>query len=273
MLRIVMRESFAIKWFDNRLKKVRVEVESLMKEFKLSEALKVIYSLIWDDFCSWYLEWIKPGFEEPIAKNIYVKSVTFFTDLLQLLHPFMPFITEEIYHLLDERNDDLIIKQFSDISKYDETVLQHGSFAKELISAIRDARNKHGLKPKETIKLYIETENRETYKSFEKILFKQSNAENIIFSAQPETSVVTMIAGEDKIYIEANKQVDTAAQKEKLTKDLDYLKGFLNSIDKKLSNDRFVQNAKAELIELERRKKSDAEAKIRNIQESLSSLS
>ena len=104
--------SFAINWFENRLNEVRTEVDNLMRQFRLSEALKTIYSLIWDDFCSWYFEWIKPGFEEKIAESVYLKTVSFFDSLLQLLHPFMPFITEEIYHLLKERNDDLIVKQF-----------------------------------------------------------------------------------------------------------------------------------------------------------------
>ncbi len=266
------QRNFAVKWFDNQLKKIRADVDTLMIQFKLSEALKIIYSLIWGDFCSWYLEWIKPGFEEKISKQVYEKTVSFFNDLLQLLHPFMPFITEEIYHLLEDRNDDLIIKQFAPVNKPDEKILLQGSMLKELISALRDVRNKHNVKPKETINLYIETTDQASYKPLEKILAKQSNAKEIIYSAQPEMPVVTILAVKDKIYIEANVQVDVAAQKEKLMKDLDYLKGFLNSIDKKLSNDRFVQNAKAEVIELERKKKSDAEEKICTIEQSLSSL-
>ncbi len=110
-------KSFAVDWFENRLSEVKKELETLFKDFRLSEALKAIYSLIWDDFCSWYLEWVKPGFEQPIDNAVYKKTVDFFEELMQLLHPFTPFITEEIYHLLKERKegDDITIKQFSKI--------------------------------------------------------------------------------------------------------------------------------------------------------------
>jgi len=264
--------NFAIHWFENRLNEVRIEVDNLMKQFRLSEALKTIYSLIWDDFCSWYLEWIKPGFEEDISENIYLKTVSFFESLLQLLHPFMPFITEEVYHLLKERDDDLIVKQFAPVQQSQPEILQQGNQLKELITSIRDARNKHLIKPKDTIQLFIETDNKEQYKAIETIFAKQVNADSIAFSKQPENTSVTIVSGKEKIYIVANIETDIAAQKERLVKDLNYLKGFLNSVDKKLSNDRFVQNAKADVIELERKKKSDTEAKILAIEQSLSSL-
>jgi len=264
--------SFAIAWFENRLNEVQTEVDNLMSQFRLSEALKTIYSLIWDDFCSWYLEWIKPGFEEKIAEPVYLKTVSFFDSLLQLLHPFMPFITEEIYHLLKDRNDDLIVKQFSPAGKTDATILQQGHRLKEIITAIRDARNKHNIRQKETIKLHIETNDKSQYQAIENILAKQVNAKRISFSSQPENTFITIVAGNEKLHIEANMEIDIDAQKEKLLKDLNYLKGFLNSIDKKLSNDRFVQNAKTDVIELERKKKSDAQAKILAIEQTLSSL-
>ncbi|MEO7120203.1 MAG: class I tRNA ligase family protein, partial [Ginsengibacter sp.] len=268
----VLENSFAVSWFENRSNEVFLQVENLMSQFKLSEALKIIYSLIWDDFCSWFLEWIKPGFDQKIDAAIYTQTVLFFERLMQLLHPFMPFITEEIYHLLQERNDDLIVKQFSQSKSPDESILAQGLKLKELITAIRDARNKHNIKPKETIQLFIETGNKEDYAGFETILKKQSNAESIIFSSQPENASISVVAGKEKIYITANIEIDVTAQKEKLLKDLNYLKGFLNSIDKKLSNDRFVQNASPEVIGLERKKKSDTEARILVISESLSSL-
>jgi len=264
--------NFAINWFENRLKEVRIEVDNLMKQFRLSEALKTIYSLIWDDFCSWLLEWIKPGFEEKIPGHVYLKTISFFEDLLQLLHPFMPFVTEEIYHLLKDRDDDLVVRQFETVQSPDLEILKQGNKLKELITSIRDTRNKHIIKPKESIQLFIETEGTKEYIAIETILAKQANAESITFSKQPENTSITIVSGKEKIYIVANIETDVAAQKEKLLKDLIYLKGFLNSIDKKLSNDRFVQNAKTEVIELERKKKSDTEEKIIAIEQSLSSL-
>lgn len=265
-------KNFALTWFSNRLNEVQVQVENLMSQFRLSEALKAIYSLIWDDFCSWYLEWIKPGFEEKVPAYIYLKTISFFEELLQLLHPFMPFITEEIYHLLKDRSDDLIVKQFSPCGQFDAKILEQGNRLKEIITAIRDARNKHNIKPKDIIELFIETENEGSYGAIKNILCKQANAKSLYFSSQPENSSVTIVSGKEKIYLVANTEVDVNAQRGKLMKDLTYLKGFLNTIEKKLSNDRFVQNAKEEVIELERRKKSDTEAKILAIEESLSSL-
>ena len=263
---------FAVEWFDNRLNEARNEVDILMSQFRLSEALKTIYSLIWDDFCSWFLEWIKPEFGKSIDNYTYEKAIHFFEELLQLLHPFMPFITEEIYHLLKDRNDDLVVKQFSKAKETNKELILVGNKLKELITGIRDAKNKHQIKPKELITLFIETEDESTFQPIKNILEKQVNAEQIYFTGKPDASSIMLVVGKDKIYIESHIEVDKEAQQEKLLKDLDYLKGFLIAVDKKLGNDKFVQNAKPEVIELERKKKQDAEAKIDLIQQSLSSL-
>jgi valyl-tRNA synthetase len=263
---------FAIEWFSNRLNEARNEVDILMGQFRLSEALKTIYSLIWDDFCSWFLEWIKPEFGKSIDNETYEKAIHFFEELLQLLHPFMPFITEEIYHLLKDRNDDLVVKQFSAGKETNKEVILVGNKLKEVISGIRDAKNKHQIKPKELITLFIETEHESIFQPIKNILEKQVNAEHIHFTGKPEAPSIMLVVGKDKIYIESTIEVDKEAQQEKLLKDLDYLKGFLIAVDKKLGNDKFVQNAKPEVLELERKKKQDAEAKIELIQQSLSSL-
>src|SRR5207248_9018987 len=148
--------------------------------FRLSEALKAIYSLIWDDFCSWYLEWVKPGFEEPIESSVYTKTVEFFSRLMQMLHPFMPFVTEEIYHHLNEKaSDDLIIQQFEQIKPIDVSLLQKGEVLKQTISAIRDARNKNNIKPKDIIQLNILTQNSKAFAGIENILKKQINSASI----------------------------------------------------------------------------------------------
>ena len=264
--------NFAVNWFSNRLCEVRIEVDALMKQFRLSEALKTIYSLIWDDFCSWFLEWIKPEYGQPINRQIYDAAISFFEDVLQILHPFMPFITEEIYHLLKKREDDLTVRQFSPVAGPDKKILQYGNKLKELITGIRDARNKNNIRLKDAIKLFIETETKEPYHEITTILKEQVNAEALQFDSRPQDSFITIVVGKEKLYIETSAKIDLAAQKEKLLKDLNYLKGFLNSIDKKLSNDRFVQNAKAEVIELERKKKADAETKIRVIEQSISHM-
>ena len=264
--------NFAINWFQNRLTQVRSELENMYAQFKLSEGLKTVYSLIWDDFCSWYLEWVKPGYEQPIDAEVYNKTVQFFEELMQLLHPFMPFISEEIYHLLAQKENDLCVKQFDKIGESDKTILAEGELLKNVITALREARNKQQLKPRETIKLHILTENEIAYKPIETILAKQVNAESISYvkDAVGNTSVVAV--EKDKFYIESEKEIDKTVLKETLEKDLEHQKGFLQSVLKKLSNERFVANAKPEVIDLAKKKQADAEARIKTIQESLAAL-
>jgi valyl-tRNA synthetase len=263
---------FAIDWFQQRLNEARADIEKQFADFKLSEALKTIYSLIWDDFCSWYLEWVKPGYEEPISKEVYDKTVDFFSQLVQLLHPFMPFITEEIYHLLAERTDDICVKQLAPVQPADKTILLEGQLLKDVISGLRDARNKNQLKPKETIKLCVQTTENSLYTAIESILTKQVNADSITFVKDPVPNSIATVIGKDKFYITSEQPVDTASQKAEMEKELEYLKGFLVSVDKKLSNERFVQNAKPEVVALEQKKKADAQAKIKVIEESLTHL-
>jgi valyl-tRNA synthetase len=265
-------ENFAIEWFENRLNEVKAEIDDMYKDFRLSEILKTIYSLIWDDFCSWYLEWVKPGFEQPIDKAVYEKTVSYFEQLLQLLHPFMPFITEDIYHQLKEQKDDITVKQYPAYHTADKKMLQSGLLLKETITAIRDARNKNQVKPKETITLHIQTATPDNFKAIESILSKQVNAGKLNYTSQAVPNTIAVVVQKDKFFIETVTELNTASQKDQLKKDLDYQKGFLASVEKKLSNERFVQNAKSEVIDIERKKKADAEAKIKAIEESLQNM-
>lgn len=264
---------FAMQWFENRMHEVREELNAQFREFRLSEALKTVYSLIWDDFCSWYLEWVKPGFEQPIDKNVYEKTVHFFEQLMQLLHPFMPFITEEIYHLLKERKDDITVSRYPQPGMTDKKILAQGALLKEAITAIRDARNKNQLKPKDSIRLHIQTREEKNYRSFETILSKQVNAASIAYTGESVPNSITLVVQKDKFFLESSAALDSSGQKEQLLKDLAYLKGFLVSVEKKLGNERFVQQAKPEVVETERQKKADAEAKIRILEESIAALS
>jgi valyl-tRNA synthetase len=263
---------FAIQWFENRLNQVKLEMEEMYKQFRLSEALKTVYSLIWDDFCSWYLEWVKPGFEQPIDAEVYKKTVSFFSELMQMLHPFMPFISEEIYHLLEEKKDDLCVKQFELNVFVDENILQQGELLKQIISALRDARVKNNLKPKEAIKLSIQSADSNKYSEIQGLMAKQVNAESVSFVKEAVSNALNVVVGVDKFYLETEAVLDTGAQKEQLQKELEYHKGFLISVEKKLGNERFVQNAKPEVVEIEKRKKADAEQKIKAIEESLAGL-
>lgn len=266
--------TFAVEWFENRLNEVHAEVEKLFKDFRLSEALKAIYSLIWDDFCSWYLEWIKPGFEQPIDAGVYEKTIGFFERLVQLLHPFMPFVTEELYHLLRERKegDDVVIRQFISPAATHPAVLAEGALAKEVISSIRDARNKNQFKPKDEIELFIETHHEKAFHRIENIIAKQVNANKVAYTKESLSGAIALVIGKDKFYIVTERAIDSAAQKEQLLKDLEYQQGFRKSVENKLSNERFVANAKPEVVEAERKKLADCTAKIQAIEESLKSL-
>jgi valyl-tRNA synthetase len=265
-------DNFAINWFENRLNEVTIEVESLMKQFRLSEALKTVYSLIWDDFCSWYLEWVKPGFEQPIDVAVYNKTVDFFDELMQLLHPFMPFISEEIYHLLKEQKTDLCVKQLSAHKDPEATILRGGELLKQVISALRDARNKNQIKPKDIIQLHIQTANKASYASIENILSKQVNAATIQYTNDTVANTIVVAVEKDKFYIESEKELDSTTLKADLLKDLEHQKGFLESVQKKLNNEKFVQNAKPEVLAMEQKKMADAEARIKTIEESLVAL-
>ncbi|WP_276482208.1 valine--tRNA ligase [Paraflavitalea pollutisoli] len=265
---------FAVNWFQQRLNEAKADIEKAYGEFKLSEALKILYSLIWDDFCSWYLEWVKPAPEQPISQEVYNKTVGFFSELMQLLHPFMPFVTEELYQLLAVRaeGDVLCIKQLAPVQAADKTLLLEGQLLKDVITGLRDTRAKNNLKPKEAIKLCINTGDNTLYKAIEPILLKQVNAEAVTFVQEPVPNSIASVIGKDKFYITSEQEVDTTQQKATLEKELEYLKGFLLSVEKKLSNERFVQNAKPEVVDSERKKQSDAAAKIAIIEESLSHL-
>ncbi len=266
------KNDFAVKWFTNRLAEARIEVDKQFAGFKLSEALKTVYSLIWDDFCSWYLEWIKPAYGQSIEPAIYKHTVNFFSELMQLLHPFMPFITEEIYHLLEDRTDDITVKQFDPVTQPDAKVLAGGALLKEVITGLRDARNKIKLKLRDEIKLYVITGSPELYMSVYHILSKQVNANTIAFNTEALGHNVSVVIGKDKFFLETAEAIDNTEQKEGLLKELKHLEGFLDSVNKKLNNERFMQNAKPEIIALEQKKRSDAEEKISVIRESLSSL-
>ncbi|MFZ1800041.1 MAG: valine--tRNA ligase [Chitinophagaceae bacterium] len=281
-------ESFPIKWFDNRLQECKKIVAEQMKQFQISEALKTIYSLIWDDFCSWYIEWVKPAQGKVIEKSIVEKSIEFLDELLQMLHPFMPFITEEIYHLLRERkvNDDLCTKQFSPVKPIDENILSDGMKLKADIKVLREARATYQLKNIEPLEflgnatadsLYVKNE-----QELKRLLEKQVNGiynHEKLNDASPKNGLEEKIknetivrSNEHTFFLYLDKEIDLSVQKERLEKDLAHQKNFLAAVTKKLSNQQFIQNAKAEVIALEQKKLDDAQARILTIEESLNLL-
>ncbi len=264
---------FANAWFENNLQAVKADVEKDLAQFKLSEALKKIYSLIWNDYCSWYLEFIKPPFEGTIQEETLAQAKSFFEELLKLLHPFMPFVTEEIYHKLSDRADgeDVMTSILPDALPADHKIIEQGALLQAIISQIRDARVKNKLKFAEDIEIYFAENKKDKLKAFEQLLKGQVNAREVHY-VHEDVNGINFVVKDIQGTITADVEIDTSAQLAQLKKDLDQAQGFLNSVMKKLGNERFVQNAKPEIVEVERKKKADAEEKIKLLKESINSL-
>jgi len=266
--------TFAVRWFENRLSAARVEINRCFEEFRISEALKNIYSLIWDDFCSWYLEWVKPAYGTPIHAVHYEKTVAFFEDLIQLLHPFMPFVTEEIYHLLRERKsgDDLCIRLLGSFKVAEESILETGDRLRLLLTSIREFRQQQQLKNSESIPaLQIPEELFGEEPGIYSIIKKQLNVEELelISAIQTAADIQILPFQSFQLGVKTTRRVDDTKRKEDLEKELDYYRGFLESLNRKLSNEKFVRNAKPEVVDLEKKKKSDTEEKIAAIEATL----
>ena len=272
---VTLDSDWAHEWMNARLSASRNEINQLMEQYKLSEALKTLYSLIWDDFCSWYLEWVKPGFEKPMDKRHLDKVVEVFEQLMELLHPFMPFVTEEIYHQLKQQSIDLCVRQLKRDATDQEAsllLLAQGEKLKSAITAIRDARVKSKLKNKDEVVIRCATHHQNDWEAVRSVLSKQVNARSFSFDAEQTSGTIQLLVGADKFFLETGHQLDVEGQRNELQQELTYFEGFLASVEKKLSNERFVQNAKPEVVDLERKKKSDAIDKIKLLKESLQAL-
>ncbi len=262
----------AIEWFESKTNQALVELTDHFEKFRMSDALHTVYKLTWDDFCAWYLEMIKPEFGKPIDKATYDKTVLLFETVLKVLHPFMPFITEELWQELNERkgNDYIIVSSWPTIGNSNEGILKEASFAFDLITQVRNARSAKGLSPKEVLKLH-QKESTKNLNKFWSIVKKLSNISEVQTSTE-KPSGVSFLVGTHEFTIPLEGKVDAAKERESLLKDIEYQKGFMASVDKKLSNEKFVNSAKPEVVEMERRKKADAEAKIKALEESLARL-
>ncbi len=265
---------FHIDWMWSKVAIAQQEIDTLFGEYKISQSLMVLYNLIWDDFCSWYLEWAKPAYgTNEIDGQILNSTIDIFKELLAMLNPFMPFITEEVYlHLQDDESGPMLMMRqgVASADKINEQVVQNGERLKSIISDIRNLRTKNQLKNKEQIAIVIDTEDPEYYTLVEDILAKQVNALQIELSAEVPVDAQTVVVGNDKLYISSDSfQNNETEDTEQLEKDLEYYEGFLNSVEKKLQNEKFVNNAKPEVVDAERKKKADALGKIAAIREVL----
>jgi valyl-tRNA synthetase len=260
----------AIEWFENKLNKTIIEIDQQFEKFRISDALHLIYKLIWDDFCGWYLEAIKPNYGEGISKEVYDKTVIFFEELMKLLHPFMPFQSEEIWHLISERSTEeaLVIAQQKKAGAFNDALIKNFETAEEIISGVRNYRQTKGISPKEAVEIYT---NASEFAN-ESVIKKLANVSEIHFGTKTDKPSFTFLVGSTEVSIPLSENLDLGEEKIKTEEELKYLKGFLISVDKKLSNEKFVANAKPEVVDGERKKQKDAQDKIAILEEKLKSL-
>jgi len=266
----------AIEWFDNRFNEALSEIEDHYDQYRLSEALMSTYKLVWDDFCSWYLEMIKPSYQMPVDGITYKQTILFFEKILKLVHPFMPFLTEELWHdeLFDERSerDCCIVSKYPVEGKADKHLLKDIIAIKEIISEVRNIRNTRALSPKDPLPLAIKVNSKINYETYLNIIFRLANIKQVEFVNDQIPGASTFLAGTDEFFVSLEENIDPDEERKRLLKEINYLLGFLSSVNKKLSNERFVQNAKKEIINNELKKKADAEEKIRILQENLDAI-
>lgn len=263
-------ETQTIEWFENKLNKTIAEINDQFEKFRISDALHLIYKLIWDDFCGWYLEAIKPSYGEGISKEVYHKTIELFEELMKLLHPFMPFLTEELWQAISQRSveEALVIAQQKKAEAFNEDIIKNFETAAELISGVRNYRQTKGISPKEAAEIYT---NASEFPN-ESVIRKLANVSEIHFGTKTEKPSFTFLVGATEISIPLSENLDLAEEKTKTEEELKYLKGFLISVDKKLSNEKFVANAKPEIVEVERKKQKDALDKIAILEEKLKTL-
>jgi len=267
---ISLAEQETIDWFENQLNKTIVEISEQFDKFRISDALHLIYKLIWDDFCAWYLEAIKPNYGEAISTEVYQKTIAFFEELMKLLHPFMPFLTEELWQNIAERSKEeaLVIAQQKKADDFNEETIKNFDFAKELISGVRNYRQSKGISPRESVELFT---NAITFIN-EAVVRKLANVSEVHFAEKTDKPSFTFLVGATEISIPLSENLDLAEEKKKTEEEIKYLKGFLVSVEKKLSNEKFVANAKPEIVENERKKQKDAQEKIAILEEKLKCL-
>jgi valyl-tRNA synthetase len=266
--------AIAIEWFKNKLNETIKNLNQQFNDFRLSEALMTVYRLFWDEFSSWYLESIKPAYQKPMDAKTYQATVEFFENMLKLLHPFTPFITEEIWHLIRERKDEdcIMIAEWPETLKADADLLKDFDYTKEVVSNIRTIRKEKNLAQKESLELRVIPHEKSYNARFEPLIIKLCNISDLSHIAEKIDGAGTFIVNTNEYFVPLGNLIDTEEEISKLEKELEYNRGFLKTIMKKLSNDRFVNNAPEKVVAMEQKKKSDAEENIRLLESQIEAL-
>ncbi len=262
----------AIKWFENKLNKTITEIDNSYSKYRISEALMNTYKLIWDDFCSWYLEIVKPDYGTPIDSETYEKTINNLEKLLQLLHPFMPFLSEEIWHLIKEREEDIIISKWPKAGEIKKDYLVNFEMTSEVISSIRNIRKQKQIPNKDQLRLMIK-ENKKIDKGMDSIICKLANIQTIEYINEKPHGSFNFMVNANEYFIPLTENIDVNLELEKLNKEMEYAKGFLIITEGKLNNEKFVHNAPQKLVDNERKKLEDVKTKITILQEKIFTLS
>ena len=263
----------AIEWYEAKLQQTLVEIEDHFEKYRLSDALMSIYKLVWDDFCSWFLEMIKPAYQQPIDRATFDKAIEMLEANLKLLHPFMPFLTEEIWQFIAERTPEqaLIIAEYPKMVSFDEKLIADFEFTSEVIAGLRTIRKEKNIAMKDAIDLkVVNNEKVSTY--FDSVIMKLGNIVSLEYITDKIDGALTYRVKSNEYFIPVSGNIDIAAEIAKLTEELKYTQGFLRSVQGKLSNEKFVGGAPEKVLEIERKKEADALAKIATIEQSLKSL-
>ena len=261
----------AVKWFKMQLDKTIAEMDDLFGKYRLSEAMMAVYKLFWDEFSSWYLEMVKPGYQQPVDKSTYLSTLGFFDALLRLLHPFMPFITEELWQALEPRKEgeSLMVALIPEVAPVDNLYLEDFEIAKEIVGGVRTIRLQKNIPNKEALELQVLGEHNDHFNS---VIAKMCNLSSIIRTEEKAAGSASFLVRTTEYAVPLGNMINVEEELAKLQDELKYQQGFLASVMKKLSNESFVSKAPAKVIEMERKKQVDAESKIKSIEESIAAL-
>jgi valyl-tRNA synthetase len=259
----------AVEWINEVVNTALSKIDSDFRKFRISEALMTGYKLFWDEFSGWYLEIIKPEYQKPIDIKTYNSTLSVFDKLIHIIHPFMPFITEEIWQLLLDRKEgeSLMVSQMPQPGKSRKSLIKRFEIVKEIVSSVRTIRKEKDLPTKERLELFIKASPEEFDEHFLPVIIKIANLSGIYFTEVKQDDAASFLVSTTEFYIPLGSRLDTESELKKINEELNYNRGFLLSVMKKLDNERFVQNAPDSVIENENKKKADAESKIRSLEE------
>jgi valyl-tRNA synthetase len=263
----------AIEWYETKLQRTLTEIEENFDKYRISDALMAIYKLVWDDFCSWFLEMIKPAYQQPIDQVTFEKAIEMLENNLKLLHPFMPFLTEEIWqHIADRTTEQaIIVSEWPKAKSFDEKLISNFDFTIEVISGIRTIRKDKNIPFKDAIELKV-VNNEKASAYFDSVICKLGNITSLEYVNDKVDGALSYRVKSNEYFIPITGTIDVAAEITKLTEELNYTKGFLKSVEAKLSNEKFVNGAPEKVLEMERKKQADALAKIATIEQSIAGL-